>query len=43
MIKTLIPQMQCEVTDRAIQAFGAMGLSPDTPLGDIFTWAAPCA
>ncbi|MCD2180395.1 acyl-CoA dehydrogenase family protein [Rhizobium sp. C1] len=38
MIKTLIPQMQCEVTDRAIQAFGAMGLSPDTPLGDIFTW-----
>ncbi|HZG30613.1 MAG TPA: acyl-CoA dehydrogenase family protein [Ensifer sp.] len=38
MIKTLIPQLQCEVTDRAIQAFGAMGLSPDTPLGDIFTW-----
>ena len=38
MIKTLIPQVQCEVTDRAIQVFGAMGLSHDTPLADIFTW-----
>lgn len=38
MIKTLVPQIQCEVTDRAMQVFGAMGLSPDTPLADIFTW-----
>jgi len=38
MIKTLVPQLQCEVSDRAIQVFGAMGISPDTPLGDIYTW-----
>ncbi len=38
MIKTLIPHLQCAVTDRAMQVFGAMGISPDTPLADIFTW-----
>ena len=26
-----------EVADRAIQVFGAMGLSPDTPLADLYT------
>ena len=38
MIKALIPAMQTRIADRAMQAFGAMGLSPDTPLVDIFTW-----
>ncbi len=39
MIKALIPRMQCRITDRAMQVFGAMGFSPDTPLGDLYTWA----
>lgn len=38
MIKALVPSMLCRVTDRAMQTFGAMGMSPDTPLGDIYTW-----
>ncbi len=37
MIKALIPQLHCRVADRAMQVFGAMGISPDTPLGDIYT------
>ncbi|WP_372604030.1 acyl-CoA dehydrogenase family protein [Actibacterium sp.] len=37
MIKVVIPQMQLAVTDRAMQVFGAMGLSPDTPLPDLWT------
>jgi acyl-CoA dehydrogenase len=37
MIKALVPTMLTNVTDRAIQVFGAMGLTPDTPLADIFT------
>ena len=32
MIKAVVPRMQTRIIDRAIQAFGAMGLSPDTPL-----------
>ncbi len=39
MIKALVPRMQCRITDRAMQVFGAMGFSPDTPLGDLYTWA----
>mgnify|MGYP005991175277 CR=1 FL=1 len=39
MIKALVPSMLCRVTDRAIQTFGAMGLSTDTPLADIYTFA----
>lgn len=39
MIKALIPAMLCSVTDRAMQTFGAMGLSPDTPLAEIYTFA----
>lgn len=39
MIKVVIPQMQLNVTDRAMQVFGAMGLSPDTPLPDLWTMA----
>ena len=37
MIKAIVPRMQVAVTDRAMQTFGAMGLSPDTPLPDLWT------
>lgn len=37
MIKVVIPNMQLKVIDRAMQVFGAMGLSPDTPLPDLWT------
>lgn len=36
MIKALVPSIQTSVTDRAIQVFGAMGLTPDTPLADSY-------
>lgn len=36
MIKAVVPRMQTRIIDRAIQAFGAMGLSPDTPLVDLW-------
>ncbi len=39
MIKALVPAMQTRVIDRAMQAFGAMGISSDTPLADLWTWA----
>lgn len=38
MIKAIVPLMQTTITDRAMQVFGAMGISPDTPLADIWTW-----
>ncbi len=38
MIKALVPQLQTNIVDRAIQVFGAMGLSPDTPLAYLWTW-----
>jgi acyl-CoA dehydrogenase len=38
MIKALVPSMHTTVADRAMQVFGAMGLTPDTPLADIYTW-----
>ncbi|MBL4893293.1 MAG: acyl-CoA dehydrogenase family protein [Emcibacter sp.] len=38
MIKAVIPIMQTTIADRAMQVFGAMGISPDTPLADIWTW-----
>ncbi len=38
MIKAIVPQMQTTIADRAMQVFGAMGISPDTPLADIWTW-----
>ncbi len=38
MIKAIVPKMQTTITDRAMQVFGAMGISPDTPLADIWTW-----
>lgn len=39
MIKAIVPRMQTRVINRAMQVFGAMGLSPDTPLADLWTWA----
>jgi len=38
MIKTLVPKMQMNICDRAMQVFGAMGLSPDVPLAELWTW-----
>jgi acyl-CoA dehydrogenase len=37
MIKVVVPSMQLRVIDRAMQCLGAMGLSPDTPLPDLWT------
>ena len=37
MIKAAVPSVLTRVSDRAIQIHGAMGLSPDTPLADIYT------
>ena len=37
-IKVVAARLQQRVVDRAIQVFGAMGLSPDTPLAFLFTW-----
>jgi len=36
MIKALVPTMHTNIVDRAIQIYGAMGLSPDTPLADLY-------
>ena len=38
MIKALVPSLHTTVLDRAMQVFGAMGISPDTPLADHWTW-----
>ncbi len=38
MIKALVPRMQVTIVDRAIQVFGAAGLTPDTPLAFLWTW-----
>ncbi len=38
MIKALVPAMHTAVCERAMQTFGAMGISPDTPLADHWTW-----
>ncbi|MGV3572888.1 MAG: acyl-CoA dehydrogenase family protein [Ramlibacter sp.] len=37
-IKVAAARLQTRVADRAIQVFGAMGLSPDTPLAWLWTW-----
>lgn len=39
MIKIVVPQMTCNVVDRAIQAHGGMGVSQDTPLAGFWIWA----
>jgi len=38
MIKIVCPEMTCRVTDRAIQAFGGMGVCQDTPLAQIWIY-----
>ena len=37
-IKVVAARLQNEVLDRAIQVFGAAGLTPDTPLSFLWTW-----
>jgi acyl-CoA dehydrogenase len=37
-IKIVAARLQTRVVNRAIQVFGAMGLSPDTPLAYFWTW-----
>lgn len=37
-IKVVAARLQTRVVDRAMQAFGAMGLSPDTPLAYFWSW-----
>jgi acyl-CoA dehydrogenase len=37
-IKLIAAQLQTRVLDRAMQTFGAMGLTPDTPLSYLWTW-----
>ena len=37
MIKIAVPQMTCDVVDRAIQAHGGMGVCQDTPLASFWT------
>ena len=37
-IKLVAANLQTRVLDRAIQVFGAMGLTPDTPLSFLWTW-----
>ena len=37
-IKVVAARLQQRVVDRAMQVFGAMGLSPDTPLAAFWTW-----
>jgi acyl-CoA dehydrogenase len=37
-IKVIAARLQVKVVDRAMQIFGAMGLSPDTPLAYFWTW-----
>lgn len=37
-IKLVAAQLQTRVVDRAIQVFGAMGITPDTPLSWLWSW-----
>jgi len=37
-IKVVAARLQSRVVERAMQIFGAMGLSPDTPLAGFWTW-----
>jgi acyl-CoA dehydrogenase len=37
-IKIVAAQLQTRVLDRAMQVFGAMGLTPDTPLAALWSW-----
>jgi len=37
-IKLVAARVQQQVLDRAMQVFGGMGLTPDTPIAFLFTW-----
>lgn len=37
-VKVVAARLQTSVVDRAIQVFGARGLTPDTPLAYLWTW-----
>jgi acyl-CoA dehydrogenase len=37
-VKLISAQLQSQVVERAMQIFGAMGLSPDTPLAYFWSW-----
>jgi acyl-CoA dehydrogenase len=37
-IKVVAARLQTRVVDRAMQVFGAMGMTPDTPLAYLWTW-----
>jgi acyl-CoA dehydrogenase len=39
MIKAVVPQMACNVIDRAIQVFGGSGVSQDQPLAQFWSYA----
>jgi acyl-CoA dehydrogenase len=38
LIKVIVPRIQTTICNRAIQTFGAAGLTPDTPLAFLWTW-----
>jgi acyl-CoA dehydrogenase len=38
IIKVVVPRLQTTVLSRAMQVYGAMGLTPDTPLAFLWTW-----
>jgi len=38
LIKVAVPRMQVAIANRAMQVFGATGLTQDTPLADIWAW-----
>ena len=38
LIKVLVARLQTTVLNRAMQVFGAMGLTPDTPLALLWSW-----
>ena len=38
LIKVIVPRIQTAICNRAIQTFGAAGLTPDTPLPALWTW-----
>ena len=42
MVKIVAPQMAQNVADRAIQVFGGMGVSQDTPLHHVFAASRFC-
>jgi acyl-CoA dehydrogenase len=39
LIKVYVARIYQQIAERAIQFFGAMGGSPDTPIADAFAWA----